>query len=67
MRLYRNAFGAEALVSDASEPVPLGTAVVAAVAAGIHGDLFEALGAMGPRQEAIPADSTWAWAHESAY
>jgi ribulose kinase len=67
VRLYRDALGVEAVVSDAPEPVLLGAAMVAAVAAGIHGDLFEALDAMAPRQHAITADPTWGRAHETAY
>jgi D-ribulokinase len=67
MRLYRDALGVEAVVSDTPEPVLLGAAMVAAVAAGMYGDLFEALDAMAPRQQAITADPTWVRAHETAY
>ena len=67
MRLYRDALGAEAVVSDTPEPVLLGAAMVAAVAGGIHGDLFQALDGMAPCQDAIVADPTWVRTHEAAY
>jgi FGGY-family pentulose kinase len=66
-RLYRDALGVRAVVSDAPEPVLLGTAMVAAVTAGLHPDLFEALDAMAPAQREIPADPAWARAHDAAY
>lgn len=67
VRLYRDALGADLVISEAPEPVLLGTAMVAAVAAGLHADLFAALDAMAPRQTVHRADPTWAAAHDAAY
>lgn len=67
VRLYRDALGADLVLSDAPEPVLLGTAMVAAVAGGLHGDLFAALDAMAPDQRTVPADPAWKAAHEAAY
>ncbi|MEJ1158459.1 FGGY-family carbohydrate kinase [Prosthecomicrobium sp. N25] len=67
VRLYRDALGADLVISEAPEPVLLGTAMVAAVAAGLHPDLFAALDAMAPRQTVHRADPGWAAAHEAAY
>lgn len=67
VRLYRDALGRDLVVSDASEPVLLGTAMVAAVAAGLHGDLFDALDAMAPAQRTLPADTAWRDPHDLAY
>jgi FGGY-family pentulose kinase len=67
VRLYRDALGARAVLSDTPEPVLLGTAMVAAVAAGLSADLFEALDGMAPRQRDLPADPAWARAHDAAY
>ena len=43
LRLYRDALGAVLVTSATAEPVLLGTAMVAATAAGLHPDLFAAL------------------------
>jgi D-ribulokinase len=67
LRLYRDALGASLVTSDTSEPVLLGTAMVAATAAGLHPDLFSALKAMAPEQTTHPADPAWAEAHDIAY
>jgi D-ribulokinase len=67
LRLYRDALGARAVLSDAPEPVLLGTAMVAAVTAGLHADLFSALDAMAPAWREATADPAWAAAHEIAY
>jgi D-ribulokinase len=67
IRLYRDTLGAEVIVSDAPEPVLLGTAMVAAVAAGLYPDLFAALEAMAPAQRSLPKDCAWARAHDAAY
>jgi FGGY-family pentulose kinase len=67
VRLYRDALGAELLISDTAEPVLLGTAMVAAVAAGLHADLFAALDAMAPARRGLPADPEWRRAHDAAY
>ncbi len=67
MRLYRDALGVQAVVSDAPEPVLLGTAMVAAVTAGVADTLLAALEAMAPRQTALPADPCWRAAHDAAY
>ncbi len=67
VRLYRDALGAEAVTSETPEPVLLGTAMVAAVAAGLYPDLFAALEAMAPAQRLLPKDRDWAYAHDGAY
>jgi D-ribulokinase len=67
VRLYRDALGAGAVLSEAPEPVLLGTAMVAAVTAGLYPDLFAALEAMAPTRTVMPTDPGWARAHEAAY
>lgn len=67
MRLYRDALGCTLVVGEAAEPVLLGTAMVAATAAGLVPDLFGALDAMAPEQAALTPDPAWARAHERAY
>jgi D-ribulokinase len=67
LRLYRDALGAALVTSDTSEPVLLGTAMVAATAAGLYPDLFSALEAMAPEQTTQAADPAWAAAHDIAY
>lgn len=68
VRLYRDALGDASLVlSDSTEPVLLGTAMVAAVGAGLQPDLFAALEAMAPAQERLTPDPRWRAAHEAAY
>lgn len=67
VRLYRDALGLDLVLSDAPEPVLLGTAMVAAVAAGLHPDLFAALDAMAPVQRTLPADPGWARAHDVSH
>lgn len=67
VRLYRDAIGARLVVSDATEPVLLGTAMVASVAAGFHPDLFVALEAMAPKQETLEPDPGWQGVHDAAY
>ncbi|CAN7265704.1 FGGY-family carbohydrate kinase [Phyllobacterium sp. LjRoot231] len=67
VQLYRDATGAKLVISDTREPVLLGTAMVAAVAAGFHPDLFASLDAMAPRQKTLQADPRWQQAHDAAY
>jgi ribulose kinase len=67
VRLYRDALGSALVTSDTAEPVLLGTAMVAATAAGLYRDLFSALEAMAPGQTTHPADPAWADAHDIAY
>ncbi len=67
VQLYRDAIGCDLVLSDAQEPVLLGTAMTAAVTAGLHPDLFAALDAMAPSQDVAPADPAWWAAHEEAY
>ena len=67
VRLYRDALGVTALTSESAEPVLLGTAMVAATAAGIYPDLFAALDAMASAQTAAPTDPRWRESHASAY
>ena len=67
VRLYRDALGARLVLSETSEPVLLGTAMVAAVAAGHFPDLYVATDAWAPRQETLSPDPRWAEAHAGAY
>ena len=67
VRLYRDTVGADLVLSETAEPVLLGTAMVAAVAAGLYPDLFAALDAMAPQQSVLTADPAWAKAHEQSY
>jgi FGGY-family pentulose kinase len=67
VRLYRDALGAELVISHAPEPVLLGAAMVASVAAGLRPDLFAALEAMAPAQSSHKADPAWATANDVAY
>lgn len=67
VRLYADALGADLTLSDCPEPVLLGTAMVAAVAAGLHADLFGALDAMAPAQRVEPARPAWRAAHDQSY
>ncbi|YBV96827.1 FGGY-family carbohydrate kinase [Phyllobacteriaceae bacterium JZ32] len=67
VRLYRDATGARLILSDTKEPVLLGTAMVAAVAAGFHADLFASLEAMAPAQKALHPDPYWRQVHDAAY
>lgn len=67
LRLYRDALGLRVMISDAAEPVLLGAAMVAAVTAGLHEDLFAALDKMAPRQNELARDPMWARAHDAAY
>jgi FGGY-family pentulose kinase len=67
VRIYRDALRTELLISDTAEPVLLGTAMVASVAAGLQPDLFAALDAMAPARHALPADPEWQAAHDAAY
>jgi len=67
VRLYRDALGADLVLSDTPEPVLLGTAMVAAVGAGLQPDLFAALDAMAPAQRSLPANPGWREAHGRAY
>jgi D-ribulokinase len=64
VRLYRDALGAEAIVSDTPEPVLLGTAMVASVADGLYLDLFAALEAIAPAQRPLPKDGRRRNAHD---
>ncbi|WP_407526258.1 FGGY-family carbohydrate kinase [Methylobacterium oryzisoli] len=67
MRLYRDALGCTLVVGEAAEPVLLGTAMVAATAAGLVPDLFGALDAMASEPRALVPDPAWAQAHARAY
>ena len=67
VRLYADALGATLVDVDVAEPVLLGTAMVAAVAAGDFADPFAALDAMAPAQHPIHRDPHWAKAHDLAY
>ncbi|GJD49314.1 Ribulokinase [Methylobacterium crusticola] len=67
VRLYRDALGCDLVLGEADEPVLLGTAMVAATAAGLSPDLLGALDAMAPAQRVLARDPAWARAHERAY
>ncbi len=67
LRLYRDALGRELALPRTPEPVLLGTAMVAAVGAGLQPDLMAAMRAMDPGQEVLRPDPGWAGAHEVAY
>ncbi len=71
VRLYRdvlgNAAGRLLVLPGASEPVLLGTAMVAAVSAGLYPDLLAAVKGMGQASHDCPPDTAWAVAHETAY
>jgi D-ribulokinase len=67
VRLYRDALGADLVISHSPEPVLLGTAMVASVAAGLYPDLFAALDAMAPEQTIHKADPLWTAANDAAY
>ena len=66
-RLYRDASGAALVTTRAPEPVLLGTAMVAATAAGIHPDLAAAVEAMSAGSDEHAADPDWRAAHARAY
>ena len=65
--LYRDALGRELVLPRSAEPVLLGTAMAAAVAAGWHPDLLSAVSAMGPGTAAQLAEPAWARTHGLAY
>src|SRR5947209_8672940 len=67
MRLYRDALGANLVTVRAPEPMLLGTAMVAATAAGLHGDLMATAEAMAAPEQTIPADAASEPAHDAAY
>lgn len=67
LQLYRDALGRALALPRTPEPVLLGTAMVAAVGAGLHPDLMTAMAAMDPGQDVLPADPAWARAHDIAY
>lgn len=55
-RLYADATGCEVVLSSCQEPVLLGSAMVAATAAGAHGSLAEAGEVMGGQETVTPPD-----------
>lgn len=67
MRLYADALGMRLVDVLVEEPVLLGTAMVAAVAAGHHATLFDALDAMAPAQREVSPDPRWRAAHDLAH
>ncbi|MBC8129651.1 MAG: ribulokinase, partial [Rhizobiaceae bacterium] len=67
VRLYRDALGTELVLSDTPEPVLLGTATAATIAAGLHSDLFGALDAMAPEQRSVAADAEWRRSYDADY
>lgn len=67
MRLYADALPAMLVLGAHPEPVLLGTAMVAATAAGLHPDLLAAQEAMAWPEATVPARPRWAAAHDAAY
>lgn len=67
VRLYADALPGALLMPDHPEPVLLGTAMVAATAAGLHENLMAAQDAMAWPETAVPARPAWAAAHDLAY
>ncbi|MBP0493886.1 FGGY-family carbohydrate kinase [Pararoseomonas indoligenes] len=65
--LYRDALGRDLVLPRTPEPVLLGTAMAASVAAGWQPDLLTAVGNMGTGGEVLAADPAWGRAHELAY
>ena len=65
--LYRDALGCGLVVSRTAEPVLLGTAMAAAVAAGVYPNLFVAVDMMAPAQARLSPDPFWRRVHEAAY
>lgn len=66
-RLYRDALGRGLVLSWTSEPVLLGTAMAAAVAAGVYPDLFVAVDMMAPAQARLTPDPFWRRVHDAAF
>jgi ribulose kinase len=67
VRLYRDMLGADLVLSQTPEPVLLGAAMVASVAAGLYPDLFAALSGMAPQQTTLKADPSSAAVSAFAY
>lgn len=65
--LYRDALGRDLVLPHASEPVLLGTAMAAAVAAGWYTDLLSAVAGLGPGTAMQAKDPARAAAHDLAY
>ena len=65
--LYRDALGVDVVVPTTAEPVLLGAAMVAALAGGVYGNLFEALDMMASDQTVLARNADWARAHDIAY
>ena len=66
-RLYRDTLGADLVVSRHPSPVLLGTAMMAAVAAGVHPDIMTAIERMSAPQARLVADPFWHQAHTAAF
>lgn len=67
VRLYADALPSELALSAHPEPVLLGTAMVAATAAGLHPSLLDAQEAMAWPETIVPPNPHWAAAHDAAY
>ena len=67
VRLYADALPGELAVSAHPEPVLLGTAMVAATAAGLYPSLLDAQEAMAWPETVVPPNPRWAAAHDAAY
>lgn len=65
-RLYRDTLGCDLVVTRHPEPVLLGTAMMAAVAAGVHPDMAAAIEVMAPAQARLAPDPFWRRAHAAA-
>lgn len=67
VRLYADALPGTLVLPSHPEAVLLGTAMVAATAAGLHPDLLAAQEAMAWPEATVPARPRWAAAHDAAY
>jgi ribulose kinase len=55
------------VISDHTEPVLLGIAMLAAVAAGVYPDIPAAIEVMTPAQSRLAPDPLWRRAHDAAH
>ena len=66
-RLYRDTLGPDLVISHDTDTVLLGTAMTAAVGAGVHPNLLVAVDLMAPSQTRLAPDPRWRRAHDIAY
>lgn len=67
VRLYADALSATLLLSSHPEPVLLGTAMVAATAAGLYRSVLAAQAAMAWAVNAVPPHPHWVAAHDAGF